>query len=146
MSNTNIFIGDLSKRANVPVKTIRYYEDLGILKRPKRTHSEYRLYTEQDVEKLQFIKKAKELGLTLAEIKDILEQSHKGLKPTCCLVREIFNAKIKEYEIKINEFKNTKKKLEEKLQRWIEPQEAKNLDFTICPQIDSRPKKAKGVK
>jgi DNA-binding transcriptional MerR regulator len=143
METKNRFIGDLSKEAGVPVKTIRYYEDLGIMKKPKRSLSEYRVYTEQDVEKLLFIKKAKELGLTLTEIKEILTESQRGLKPTCCLVRDIFNKKIKEYEAKINEFKQTKEKLEQKLKSWIEPHEASQLDYTVCPQIDSKPKNVK---
>lgn len=143
--SVNIFIGDLSKATGMPVKTIRYYEDLGVLKKPKRSFSAYRLYTEQDVEKLSFIKKAKELGLTLAEIKEILELSSGGLKPTCCFVREVFNKKIKEYEEKINEMTEIKHKLEDKLQSWIEPNEASKLKYTVCPQIevDSRTKRKK---
>jgi hypothetical protein len=50
-------------------------------------------------------------------------------------VRDIFNDKIREYEKKINEFNALKKKLEDKLQRWITPESARSLKFTICPQI-----------
>lgn len=133
----NIFIGELSKRTGIPVKTIRYYEDLKILVSPKRTDSEYRIYTEQDIEKLVFIKKAKDIGLTLSEIKEILVKSGQGVRPCCDLVHTIFNRKIKEYEQKIADLTATKHRLEEKLQAWITPKQAKQLKYTICPHIET---------
>ncbi len=140
---SNVFIGELSKKTNIPVKTIRYYEDLGLLERPKRSFSQYRIYSQKDIDKLLFIKKAKELGLTLLEIKKILIRSRRGLEPTCCAVRDVFNQKIKEYENKIKELTVIKKKLEQKLLSWVTPQQAKHMDFAICPQIEvnQQPKK-----
>jgi MerR family copper efflux transcriptional regulator len=134
--NKSVYIGELSKKAGVPVKTIRYYEDLGLLENPKRSFSQYRIYSQKDIDKLLFIKKSKELGLTLSEIKRILGRSRKGLEPTCCAVHEVFNQKIIEYEGKIKELTVIKKKLEQKLQSWITPREAKKMNFTICPQIE----------
>lgn len=133
----NIFIGELSKRTGIPVKTIRYYEDLRILVSPKRTDSEYRIYSQQDVEKLLFIKKAKDLGLTLAEIKDILDKSGQGVRPCCNFVQAVFNRKIKEYEEKIAALEATKHRLEEKLKAWITPKQAKKLKYIICPHIET---------
>lgn len=60
MDKKKIFIGELSKQTEVPTKTIRYYEDFGLLEKPKRTNSEYRIYVQEDVEKLLFIKKGPE--------------------------------------------------------------------------------------
>jgi MerR family transcriptional regulator, copper efflux regulator len=133
----NIFIGELSKRTGIPVKTIRYYEDLRILVSPKRTESEYRVYSDHDIEKLLFVKKAKDLGLTLAEIREILEKSGQGVRPCCDMVQTIFNRKIKEYEDKIADLAATKHRLEEKLQTWITPKQAKTLKYTICPHIET---------
>lgn len=118
MGNPKILIGGLSKKTGIPVKTIRYYEDFGILAKPKRTVSEYRVYTQKDVDKLLFIKKAKDLGLKLSEIKEIICCSEEGLKPCCSLVRNLFTKKIKEYEDKIVEINIVKKRLEEKLNKW----------------------------
>ena len=67
-----IFIGEISKKTNIPVKTIRYYEEFGLLQHPKRSLSKYRIYNQKDLEKRLFIKKSKDLGLTLAEIKKIM--------------------------------------------------------------------------
>jgi len=136
MNDQKIFIGDLSKRTGIPVKTIRYYEDFGILAKPKRTASEYRVYTQKDIDKLLFIKKAKELGLKLSEIKEVICCSEEGLNPCCGFVRNLFNEKIREYEMKITELTEVKKRLEDKLKSWVKPKQAKRLKYTVCPQIE----------
>ncbi len=131
-----MFIGEISKQSNIPVKTIRYYEEFGLLAQPKRTHSKYRIYSPKDLEKLLFIKKAKDLGLTLAEIKNIIKRSSRGVDATCCLVHEVFEQKIVECEGRIKELKETKKRLSDRLHHWITTSEAKKIKFTICPQIE----------
>lgn len=131
-----MFIGEVSKKANIPVKTIRYYEEFGLLNQPKRTLSKYRVYSQKDLEKILFIKKAKDLGLTLAEIKKIIKRSSRGVEATCCLVHEVFGQKISEYERRIKELTETKKRLSARLHHWVTTSEAKKLKFTICPQIE----------
>lgn len=143
MENDRLFIGDLSKRTDVPVKTIRYYEDLGLLAKPRRTGASYRIYSQRDIDKLLFIKKAKELGLKLAEIREIIRRADKGLQPCCCLVRDLFTRKIKEYEEKISELNTIKKRLEEKLTKWVNPKQAKRLKYSVCPQIETERRKRK---
>ncbi len=131
-----MFIGEVSKKSNISVKTIRYYEEFGLLHHPKRSVSKYRIYTEKDVEKVLFIKKSKDLGLTLAEIKKIIKHSSHGVDATCCLVHQVFEEKIMECERRIKELNETKKRLSERLHHWITPREAKRLKFSICPQIE----------
>lgn len=143
MKNKRILIGELSKRTEVPTKTIRYYEDFGLLARPKRTNSQYRLYSQEDVEKLSFIKKAKNLGLKLSEIKRIISSSRRGLEPCCCVVRELFSQKIKEYEENIGELTKAKNQLKDKLKKWISPQHAKKMKYAICPQIETSERRKK---
>jgi DNA-binding transcriptional MerR regulator len=89
-----LYIGALSKKTGIPTKTIRYYEDFGLLPKPIRINSGYRTYAQRDVDKLLFIKKAKELGLTLKEIKDIMCCSEEGLSPCCNFVRGLFTKKL----------------------------------------------------
>jgi DNA-binding transcriptional MerR regulator len=64
-------IGVLAERAGVGVETIRYYERRGLLAAPPRTRAGYRLYREHDVWRVEFIRRAKDLGFTLAEIGDL---------------------------------------------------------------------------
>ena len=68
-------IGELAKRAEVPIDTVRYYERLGLLPAPPRMASGYRLYVPGDVARLNFIKRAKALGFTLDEIQALLSLS-----------------------------------------------------------------------
>jgi DNA-binding transcriptional MerR regulator len=66
-------IGDLAGKANVTVRTIRYYEELGLLDAPDREGSEQRRYTEKDLIYLKRIIQLKSYGLTLSEIAEIIE-------------------------------------------------------------------------
>jgi MerR family copper efflux transcriptional regulator len=65
-------IGELGKRAGVSAKTIRYYEHIGILPEPERTTSGYRDYDSSAIERLEFIKAAQAVSLSLGEIREIL--------------------------------------------------------------------------
>ena len=68
-------IGTVAKRAGVPIDTIRYYEREGLLPEPLRRASGYRSYNETAVRQLRFIRRAKDLGFTLEEIRDLLALS-----------------------------------------------------------------------
>lgn len=70
---TTLKIGELAKRASVGVETVRFYERQGLLPSPARKPSRYRQYDEETVQVLRFIRRAKELGFTLKEIKSLLE-------------------------------------------------------------------------
>src|SRR6266849_5272993 len=65
-------IGELAKRAQVHLETIRYYEREGLLPEPPRLASGYRMFPESAVRRVRFIKRAQELGFSLAEIRDLL--------------------------------------------------------------------------
>jgi DNA-binding transcriptional MerR regulator len=71
-------IGSLARTAGVSVETVRYYERRGLLERPVRRGSEYREYSDADVARLQFIRRAKELGFTLSEISELLPAADTG--------------------------------------------------------------------
>ena len=74
-------IGELAAQVGLNPKTIRYYEEIGVLPPPQRTPTGYRLYTAEARERLQFIGQAKAVGLTLGEIRDILTLKHTGQIP-----------------------------------------------------------------
>ena len=71
-------IGNLARAADVSVETVRYYERRGKVERPVRRGSEYREYSDTDVARLRFIRRAKALGFTLAEIRELLQVSDGG--------------------------------------------------------------------
>lgn len=68
-------IGELAQRAAVNIDTVRYYERQGLLPAPKRLASGYRVYTLDDVARLRFVRRAKALGFTLIEIRELLALS-----------------------------------------------------------------------
>ena len=81
-------IGELAGAASVPAKTIRYYEEIGLLPAPERRANGYREYDESAGERLRFVRAAQAVGFTLAEIKDILSLRDRGEQP-CAHVLEL---------------------------------------------------------
>ncbi|NRB41895.1 MAG: MerR family transcriptional regulator [Pseudomonadales bacterium] len=66
-----MYIGELSKRTGLSIKAIRFYEKIELIKQPERA-GRYRVYQETDIEILVLIKEAKALGVTLAQLKDVI--------------------------------------------------------------------------
>ena len=66
-------IGEVAKQAQVRIETLRYYERLGLVAPPPRNGSNYRLYPSETVQRVQFIKRAQQLGFSLKEIAELLE-------------------------------------------------------------------------
>lgn len=94
-------IGELAKRTGVSAKTIRYYETIGLLPRALRTQSGYRSYGDEAQARLDFIKKAKDLELTLADIREILSVRDHGASP-CPYVLQVVDRKIDELDRRLS--------------------------------------------
>lgn len=65
-------IGEAASRSGVTAKMIRYYEEIGLIKAARRGENGYRNYLEQDVHRLRFVRRARELGFSIARIRDLL--------------------------------------------------------------------------
>lgn len=74
-------IHELAQKTGVPAKTIRYYESIGLLPRPKRAANNYRQYTPAYVERLRFIASARTLDFSLDDVSEILAARDKGIAP-----------------------------------------------------------------
>ncbi len=81
-------IGELGRRAGVAAKTIRYYEEIGLLEEPARSANGYRDYGDEAVDRLRFIRDAQATGLSLSEIASIIEMRDHG-EQTCGHVIEL---------------------------------------------------------
>lgn len=92
-------VGQVARLAGVGVETVRFYEKNGLLEEPARRPSGYREYDEETVNRLRFIQRAKELGFTLSEIKELL--SLRCSERPCNDVKERAEAKIAEIEAKV---------------------------------------------
>lgn len=73
MDESPITIGEAAARSGVSAKMLRHYESLGLLPRVARTASGYRLYSEREVHTLRFIRRARDLGFSIAEITELLK-------------------------------------------------------------------------
>lgn len=74
-------IHELAAQTGVPAQTIRYYESIGLVPRPKRAANNYRQYTAADAERLRLIAGARSLGISLDDIAEILAARDKGIAP-----------------------------------------------------------------
>lgn len=86
-------VGQVSRHLGINPQTLYFYERIGLIPPPQRTEAGYRLYSQQDMERLTFIARAKSLGLSLDEIKDILALKD-GRSLTCRVVYERLNQKV----------------------------------------------------
>ncbi len=105
-------IGKVSRQSGIGVETVRFYEKSGLIDEPPRTESGYRQYPTSTVVRIRFIKRAKELGFTLKEIKELLNLK---LDPTttCDDVRLMAEEKRKNVGAKIQSLKGIEKALGE---------------------------------
>ncbi|MEO6350955.1 MAG: heavy metal-responsive transcriptional regulator [Candidatus Limnocylindrales bacterium] len=93
-------IGELSRQSGVPSTTLRYYEQAGLLAAPRRTASGYRAYDGETLNRLAFIRAAQSVGLTLAEIRDVMAIRDGGRAP-CQHVQEIVDRRRAEVRTRI---------------------------------------------
>jgi MerR family mercuric resistance operon transcriptional regulator len=93
-------IGEVAAQAEVHIETLRYYERRGLVERPPRSPSNYRLYPEEAVRRVRFIKRAQELGFSLNDIKELLSL-RAAPEAGCREVRAHAEAKIKDINDKI---------------------------------------------
>lgn len=102
--------GELAQSSGVGIEALRFYEQKGLLEKPKRTSAGYRQYSSTTVQQIRFIKRAQELGFTLKEIKELLDLQTTS-KSTCGGVRIKADQKLKEIAEKIEDLKKMQKSL-----------------------------------
>ncbi|TFE68837.1 MerR family transcriptional regulator [Methylacidiphilum sp. Yel] len=107
--NRPLTIGKVANMAGVGVETIRFYERKGLLPKPARSLSGYRLYDQNALKTISFIKRAKELGLSLNEVKELLFLPKEG---SCQRVLQKVKRKIEDLEKRIKDLRRIKESLE----------------------------------
>jgi len=130
-------IGKLADVSGVPSKTIRYYEQAGLIPEPPRTSSGYRDYPDEATTRLTFIRDAQHAGLALAEIRGILALRDSGQAP-CDHVGDLIQQHLAEINRRMAELRKTRTALRELAQRAAETDPASCTDTDIC-RIISKP-------
>jgi MerR family mercuric resistance operon transcriptional regulator len=124
-------IGELSRRSGVNIETIRYYERINVLPAPPRTANGRRVYGPAETRTLAFIRRSRELGFTLDEIRALLALSAENGQGACAVVSEIATSHLAEVRAKIADLKTMESVLADAVRR-CDAGEAPG-----CPLIDA---------
>jgi DNA-binding transcriptional MerR regulator len=109
-------IGELASRSGVSTKTIRYYEDIGVVPAPQRSASGYREYDETALDRLAFIRAAQAVGLSLGEIRSIVALRDGGDTP-CGYVLDLLRSRAGELDRRIAELHSLRGELDRLVER-----------------------------
>lgn len=113
-----MLIGEVARRAQVRIDTVRYYERRGLIPEPMRRESGYREFPAETVERIRFIRRAKRLGFTLTEIKQLLALA--GNKAVSCEeVREFATDKLAKVQQQLRDLRRVKQMLADLLERCV---------------------------
>lgn len=134
--NNMITASVLAKKIDVSLYAVRHYTRIGLLSPTRNTRNNYKIYRPADAVRLRFIVEAKNLGFTLAEITQILDQAEHGKSP-CPMVREIIVHHIEENKRKIKELQKLQKKMEMALSEWVNLKDSMPNGTSVCRLIES---------
>jgi DNA-binding transcriptional MerR regulator len=136
MKDHTLKIGELAKRLGLNVRTLRYYEAIGILPAPPRTEGGYRLYSECDEMLLRFVLQAKEVGFSLEEIRQILDLRRHG--SPCGYVRDALCRHLAAVETRIIELQRLHAQLSAVMEAWQNSEAP--MPAEICEVIEQWPR------
>ncbi len=129
---TAMKIGELAARSGLPIKTLRFYEDRGLLPAVARSPGGYRLFGESSLQRLAFIRRLKHLGLSLEEIQECLQAHDAGRLP-CAEVQRLLQRQITLVDQRLRELRLLRGELRELLANWrSEPESSEEV---ICPNL-----------
>ena len=126
-------IGEVSQLSGIGIEALRFYERSGLLGKPARSRSGYRLYDKSVIDRLEFIKKAQALGFSLDEIRHIISESESGQSP-CEEVREIVHRRLQELDERLRQMRRYRRELIATIAEWDEQGTAEG---DICGLIEN---------
>ena len=125
-------IGQLAELAGVPRKTIRYYEEVGVLPPPDRSDARYRLYSDIDVRRVELVRRARALDMGLVEVRELVEWASTG---SCNNFQERFQdmlvQKLADVDQRIADLEHLKKDLQRLGAHFAVSQKEANADHTV---------------
>lgn len=136
-------IGDLAAASGVTTKTLRFYEQAGLLPAPPRTAGGYRDYPQQTVKRLVFIRDAQGAGLSLAEIRSVLALRDAGASP-CAHVTALVDRHLQDIDRRLAELRATKAALRTLAERAAVTDPADCTDAEVCRILTGKNSRADG--
>lgn len=128
MTTGTFRIGGLATQTRCSIETIRYYERIGLLPKPLRSEGGYRLYEDEHVKRLLYIRRARDLGFHLADIMELLDLGDDGPK-ACVQARAVAARHLGEVRSRIAELQAIEATLEQVVQR------CDSNDEDLCPVV-----------
>src|SRR6266853_2416222 len=125
-----IAIGALSKHTGTNIETIRYYERVGLLPTPARSSGGYRLYGTDHVKRLNFVRRARALGFSVAEVRKLLTLADQKRRP-CAEVRVVAKTHLEDVKAKIADLRQMERVLKDTVAR------CETGTGSHCPMIDA---------
>ncbi|MGH6995773.1 MAG: MerR family transcriptional regulator [Stellaceae bacterium] len=126
-----ITIGELSRRTGCKVETVRYYEHIGLMPPAPRTAGRYRLYQDSDVRRLAFVRRARELGFTLDDVRTLLTLAREQAGGPCAEARTLAAAHLAAVRAKIADLRTMERVLDDAVDRCAAGGDP------CCPVIDA---------
>jgi DNA-binding transcriptional MerR regulator len=136
MTESLLKIGEIHARSQVPIKTIRYYEEIGLIQAETRSSGGFRLFSPDVLPRLGFIKRSQTLGFSLQEIRNILDIHDQGEMP-CAEVRNNIERKIQDIDDRIQQLQQLKHELSDLMTRPSGHSSQRGRTDLICPILQS---------
>ncbi len=134
-------VSELAKRGSVTAETVRHYTREGLLVPTRHPENGYQLFSTTDLERLHFIQRARKLGFSVAEIRDILTQADQGDSP-CPLVRDLLTHRLPQIRARIAELEALAQRMEQALESWQHMPNGIPDGHSLCRLIESFPEEA----
>lgn len=128
-------VSELAKAAQVKPDTVRFYTREGLLNPTRNPDNNYQHYDTEDLRRLRFARKARQLGFSLAEIRAILDQADDHHSP-CPMVREVFEARLAEVEQEIEQLQHLRNRMQTALVAWQAMPDGTPDGHTFCRLIE----------
>jgi len=136
MNNNMLTVSDLSKAAQTTPDAVRHYVRIGLLTPTRDPGNGYKLFTDDDVKKVKFIRQAKGIGFTLRDIRTIFDHSLRGQSP-CGAVRDMIRRRIDENRDRLMELNRLQQRMDAALERWKSMPDGDPDGDAICHLIES---------
>ena len=139
----SLHIGEVARQTGLTVDAIRFYEKEQLLHQPRRTSGGFRLFSAQDVERVQFIRQVQELGFSLSEVKELLVL-RSGSVEACSQVRGLLEQKLAKVRHNIRELQKLEEELKSTVRECDIAQKKSSGDRQPCPVLEHIGQKRKG--
>ncbi|MGM0784704.1 MAG: MerR family transcriptional regulator [Pseudomonadota bacterium] len=131
-------VSELARHAGVTGETVRHYTREGLLNPTRQPDNGYHRYDGSDLERLRFIQRARTLGFSVAEVRDILDHADHGDSP-CPMVRDLLAARLPEIRRRIRELQALAARMEQALDAWADMPDGTPDGHSLCRLIESFP-------